>query len=95
MASMLIGSALLARGGQCSAVLLLWRSLGILTSLIGAPFFVYLLFKGKEGLDMKLEIKNVSCGYRKEGCDQRYFFYSPNGEIFCLLGPNGVGKLLI
>lgn len=41
---------------------------------------------------MKLEIKNVSCGYEKKVVIKDISFTLQTGEIFCLLGPNGVGK---
>lgn len=41
---------------------------------------------------MKLEIKDVSCGYKKKNILNNISLEIESGEIMCLLGPNGVGK---
>lgn len=41
---------------------------------------------------MKLEARNVSCGYDKKIVLSDVSFSVETGEICCLLGPNGVGK---
>ncbi|WPC40372.1 ABC transporter ATP-binding protein [Clostridium sp. JS66] len=41
---------------------------------------------------MKLEIKNVVCGYGKKNVVNNISMNVNSGEILCLLGPNGVGK---
>ncbi|MDI6604371.1 MAG: ABC transporter ATP-binding protein [Thermoanaerobacteraceae bacterium] len=41
---------------------------------------------------MKLEIKNVSCGYGTKIVLKDFSIKVSSGEILCLLGPNGVGK---
>ncbi|OBR93900.1 putative ABC transporter ATP-binding protein [Clostridium ragsdalei P11] len=41
---------------------------------------------------MKLEIKNVSCGYSTKVIVKNISMSVSSGEILCLLGPNGVGK---
>lgn len=41
---------------------------------------------------MKLEIRNLACGYEKRPVLHRVSFTVCTGEICCLLGPNGVGK---
>ncbi|AKN29744.1 iron ABC transporter ATP-binding protein [Clostridium carboxidivorans P7] len=41
---------------------------------------------------MKLEIKNVVCGYGKKDVVNNISMNVSSGEILCLLGPNGVGK---
>lgn len=41
---------------------------------------------------MKLEIKNVSCGYDKKVIIDKISFEMGTGDILCILGPNGVGK---
>lgn len=41
---------------------------------------------------MKLEIKNVVCGYGKKNVVNDISMNVNSGEILCLLGPNGVGK---
>lgn len=41
---------------------------------------------------MKLDLKNVSCGYRDKIVQKGISFSIASGEICCLLGPNGVGK---
>lgn len=41
---------------------------------------------------MKLEIKNVVCGYGKKNVVNDISMNVSSGEILCLLGPNGVGK---
>jgi iron complex transport system ATP-binding protein len=41
---------------------------------------------------MKLELRNVSCGYGKKIVLTGFSTQVASGEIFCLLGPNGIGK---
>lgn len=41
---------------------------------------------------MKLELRNVSCGYEKKRIIKDISFSLTEGEVVCLLGPNGVGK---
>ena len=41
---------------------------------------------------MKLEVKNVSCGYSTKVVVKDISMSVSSGEILCLLGPNGVGK---
>lgn len=41
---------------------------------------------------MKLEIKDVTCGYKKKNIINNISLDIKSGEIVCLLGPNGVGK---
>ncbi|MGI6721336.1 MAG: ABC transporter ATP-binding protein [Anaerovoracaceae bacterium] len=41
---------------------------------------------------MKLELRNVACGYNKKAILNNINFEVETGEICCLLGPNGVGK---
>ncbi|SNX54951.1 ABC transporter ATP-binding protein [Thermoanaerobacterium sp. RBIITD] len=41
---------------------------------------------------MKLEIKNVFCGYGTKIVVKDFSIQVSSGEILCLLGPNGVGK---
>lgn len=41
---------------------------------------------------MKLEIKDVICGYKKKNIINNISLEIQSGEIVCLLGPNGVGK---
>lgn len=41
---------------------------------------------------MKLEIKDVSCGYDKKIILEKISFEMGTGDILCILGPNGVGK---
>lgn len=41
---------------------------------------------------MKLELKDVACGYGKKRVLQNISLSLCSGEILCLLGPNGVGK---
>lgn len=41
---------------------------------------------------MKLETKNLSCGYGEKIILENINFEVRTGEICCLLGPNGVGK---
>lgn len=41
---------------------------------------------------MKLEIKDVSCGYSKKTILKNLSFEIGTGDILCILGPNGVGK---
>ncbi len=41
---------------------------------------------------MKLELKNVACGYGKKRVLHNISLSLCSGEVLCLLGPNGVGK---
>ncbi|NLE09741.1 MAG: ABC transporter ATP-binding protein [Dehalococcoidales bacterium] len=41
---------------------------------------------------MKLEIKNVQCGFGSRIIVDKFTMTVESGEILCLLGPNGVGK---
>lgn len=43
-------------------------------------------------MELKLEIKNVSCGYQDRTIIENISFEVNTGEILCILGPNGVGK---
>ena len=44
---------------------------------------------------MKFEIKNLSCGYGKKLVVKEFSAELKDGEILCLLGPNGVGKTTV
>lgn len=41
---------------------------------------------------MKFEIRNISCGYGEKCIINDISFSVKDGEILCILGPNGVGK---
>ena len=41
---------------------------------------------------MKLEVRNLSCGYHGKAILHNLSFSLCSGEILCILGPNGVGK---
>ncbi|MFT9057003.1 MAG: ABC transporter ATP-binding protein [Ethanoligenens sp.] len=41
---------------------------------------------------MKLELRNVSCGYGTKTIVKDLSLLAVSGEVLCLLGPNGVGK---
>lgn len=41
---------------------------------------------------MKLELKNVTCGYGLKPIIQNVSMEVKSGEVLCMLGPNGVGK---
>lgn len=41
---------------------------------------------------MKLEVRNLTCGYHGNPILQNLSFSLDSGEILCILGPNGVGK---
>lgn len=41
---------------------------------------------------MLLEIKDISCGYKKTMVIEDVSFHISEGEVLCLFGPNGVGK---
>jgi iron complex transport system ATP-binding protein len=43
-------------------------------------------------MGMKLEIKNVVCGFGSRVVVNGFNLVINSGEIYCLLGPNGVGK---
>lgn len=41
---------------------------------------------------MKIELKNVTCGYELKSIIQDISMEIKSGEVLCILGPNGVGK---
>lgn len=41
---------------------------------------------------MKLDVLDVSCGYGQKNILNHLTFSIGNGQILCILGPNGVGK---
>ncbi|MBF0985497.1 MAG: ABC transporter ATP-binding protein, partial [Campylobacter sp.] len=41
---------------------------------------------------MRLEIKNLSCGYNERAVIENFNASLADGDVFCLLGSNGVGK---
>lgn len=43
-------------------------------------------------MELKLNIKDVACGYKDETILEDISFEVNTGEILCILGPNGVGK---
>lgn len=43
-------------------------------------------------MELKLEIKNLTCSYGSETIIEDISFDVETGEILCILGPNGVGK---
>ena len=64
--------------------------LGILTALIGAPFFAYLLRKGR--MVMKLDVKGATFAYNTNNVFEGLDLSLGENEFFCILGPNGCGK---
>ena len=66
--------------------------LGILTSLVGAPFFLYLLMRSRRGLGVRLEIERASCGYGGKPVVDDVSLALDSGDVLCLLGANGSGK---
>lgn len=40
-----------------------------------------------------LELKNFSCGYDKIDIIKNITFKAKRGEILCIVGPNGCGKV--
>ena len=72
--------------------------LGVLTALIGAPFFVWLVFKTRQGFAMTtaLATRNL-CVALGRGAGRRLVLDAISvqlnkGEIVGILGPNGAGK---
>jgi iron complex transport system ATP-binding protein len=43
-------------------------------------------------MELKLEIRNLACGYGSERLLQNINFSLYEGEVLCILGPNGAGK---
>ena len=67
--------------------------LGVVTSIMGAPF-LYLLSFRKGVNDMLLQLQNVSGGYGKGDIVKNVSCEADEGDILCLAGPNGCGKPL-
>ena len=67
--------------------------LSILTALVGAPFFAYLLKRSRWSVVMKLIVEHGKYGYSFDNLLYDDINFSINeGEILTILGPNGVGK---
>ena len=67
--------------------------LGILTAIVGAPFFAYLLSRKSVGVDMILDVNQAGFQY-----DPVRMIFSDisfslgEQEELCILGPTGIGK---
>ena len=62
---------------------------GLLTSAIGAPFFLWLIIKIKK---MSIEIKNISLNIDNKSILKNINLKVIPGEILSIIGPNGAGK---
>ena len=66
--------------------------LGILTALLGAPVFVWLLARGRRGWSMRLEAAGSTSAIPASRSARGIDLAVGRGEVLCLLGPNGAGK---
>ena len=71
--------------------------IGILTAIIGAPFFLWLLAQGPRGLVMSRDAPMLAAhalgfGYGAKAVGRDVDLTVRPGEVLCLLGPNGSGK---
>ena len=67
--------------------------LGLLTALLGAPVFVWLLARGRRMLELTvLQASALSIGYAGRTVAAGIDLAVQRGEVLCLLGPNGAGK---
>jgi hypothetical protein len=69
---------------------------GIMTALLGVPFFVWLIFEGtaKGVLEMipKLDVADLRFGYHRRPVLKDIGFTIAPGRLVSLVGPNGSGK---
>ena len=66
--------------------------LGILTAVIGTPFFIWLLAEHAEELVVTLAGRNLTIGYSDRVVGRGLDVALRQGEVLALLGPNGGGK---
>ena len=95
-AAMLLGAAfMLLVDTLARSIARVETPLGILTAVLGAPFFLWLLARGRRtgaGADDAASADNLSDRLWRPRGRQRHFARLVPGEVLCLLGPNGAGK---
>ena len=94
-ASALIGALVLSMASVASKNLVpgVIIPVGIVTSLVGVPFFLSIILRHRGTYDRGLRIENFSAGYPKRPViDDLSVPMLPRGQITVLLGPNGSGK---
>lgn len=69
---------------------------GIITAIVGAPFFIYLLARKAYGGDVMsgeiLKFEHVTVGYDARDVVRDFSCSIRQGEFVSLIGPNGSGK---
>lgn len=64
---------------------------GIIMAFLGAPFFVYILIKGR-GVTGVIELKNICAGYEKNIVIKGLSTIFEKGKLISIIGVNGCGK---
>ena len=91
--SCIIGSLLLLVADTVSRTLVGSGTLpvGVLTSFMGAPLFLYLLVRGHDSVI--LSVNGISFRYNSHPVLQDVTFELPSGQILGVLGVNGAGQI--
>ena len=66
--------------------------LGILTAVVGTPFFIWLLASMQRNLVVNIEGRDLTIGYPDRTVGRGLDVALSTGEVLALLGPNGGGK---
>ena len=90
--AMLLGAAfLLAVDTLCRTIATIEVPPGVLTALIGTPFFLWLFALAQKEL-VVLAVESLAFGFPGRTIGRDVSFALEAGEVMCVLGPNGVGK---
>ena len=89
--AMLLGAAfLLAVDTLCRTIATIEVPPGVLTALIGTPFFLWLFALAQELV--MLAVESLAFGFPGRTIGRDVSFALGAGEVMCVLGPNGGGK---
>ena len=68
--------------------------LGVLTAIVGAPFFLWLVYRTRRqtAVTLALRLRSARLARRQAGAQGRVASTSRAGEFVGLIGPNGAGK---